>query len=306
MKIQLRWNIWQSRVNRIFPEERIEHPALLTSTAFLFYLKRGLKIQTSFASRHVYSICFFLIVDWKFNPAYATRHAAASLSPNSRLNIQLSRYLTCRLDSVSFLLEERIENPELFCQSTRTQHFVSFSFSFHEEWVENSTLPLILDTLDTLTVFHFLPRAEYLTCRLDSIFFFFFTQKRGLEKSRPLLPVNLYLEFRFFFLKSELKIQLCFYQSIRWPLFNLSQERIEKSSFTRVFLPLDMWTGCFYHRVDEKDPALHNFSRYSKRRHVASFFLRFYTSFHVVRALSLVFTLCALCLSVCVCVKPCT
>ena len=140
------------------------------STAFLFYSKRGLKIQSSSASRHVHSI--------------------------------------------------------------------SFLFLFHEEWVENSTLPLILDTLDTLTVFHFLPRAEYLTCRLDSIFFFFFTQKRGLEKSRPLLPVNLYLEFRFFFLKSELKIQLFFYQSIRWPLFNLSQERIEKSSFTRVFFAL--------------------------------------------------------------------
>ena len=144
-----------------------------SSTAFLFYSKRGLKIQSSSASRHVHSISF----------------------------------------------------PFLFL------------FLFHEEWVENSTLPLILDTLDTLTVFHFLPRAEYLTCRLDSIFLFFFNPKRGLEKSRPLLPVNLYLEFRFFFLKSELKIQLFFYQSIRWPLFNLSQERIEKSSFTRVFCP---------------------------------------------------------------------
>ena len=271
MKIQLRWNIWQSRVNRIFPEERIEHPALLTSTAFLFYLKRGLKIQTSFASRHVYSICFFLIVDWKFNPAYATRHAAASLSPNSRLNIQLSRYLTCRLDSVSFLLEERIENPELFCQSTRTQHFVSFSFSFswRVSWKFNSSFNTrytrYVDSvsLSTKSGIFDMPTRQH---------FLFFYPKRGLEKSRPLLPVNLYLEFRFFFLKSELKIQLFFYQSIRWPLFNLSQERIEKSSFTRVFLPLDMWTGCFYHRVDEKDPALHNFSRYSKRRHVAFFF----------------------------------
>ena len=85
------------------------------STAFLFYSKRGLKIQSSSASRHVHSISFL------------------------------------------------------------------FLFLFHEEWVENSTLPLILDTLDTLTVFHFLPRAEYLTCRLDSIFFFF-SPKKGIGK----------------------------------------------------------------------------------------------------------------------------
>ena len=193
-------------------------------------------------------------MDWKlFNPAYATRHAAASLSPNSRLNIQLSRYLTCRLDSVSFLLEERIENPELFCQSTRTQHFVSFSFSWRVSWKFNSSFNTrytrYVDSvsLSTKSGIFDMPTRQH---------FLFFYQKRGLEKSRPLLPVNLYLEFRFFFLKSELKIQLCFYQSIRWPLFNLSQERIEKSSFTRVFLPLDMWTGCFYHTVDEKRSSL--------------------------------------------------
>ena len=53
--------------------------------------------------------------------------------------------------------------------SRRHVHSINFVSFFHEEWVENSTLPLLLDTL---TVFHFLRRAEYLTCRLDSIFFF--------------------------------------------------------------------------------------------------------------------------------------
>ena len=139
------------------------------STAFLFYSKRGLKIQSSSASRHVHSISFL------------------------------------------------------------------FLFLFHEEWVENSTLPLILDTLDTLTVFHFLPERNIWHADSTALSFFFFNQKKGLEKSRPLLPVNLYLEFRFFFLKSELKIQLFFYQSIRWPLFNLSQERIEKIQLYQDF-----------------------------------------------------------------------
>ena len=161
------------------------------STAFPFYPKRGLKIQSSSARRHVHSI-----------------------------------------------------------------NFVSF---FHEEWVENSTLPLLLDTL---TVFHFLRRAEYLTCRLDSIFF---CPKRGLEKSRPLLPVNVYLAFRFFFLKSALKICTSFTSRYVDRCFICLKSGL-KIQLYRGFLPLDMWTGCFFLRVAEKHPALHNLSRCSKRR----------------------------------------
>ena len=127
---------------------------------------------------------------------------------------------------------------------------------------------------------------------------FLFYPKRWLEKSRLLLPVNVYLAFRFFpsrvnwkfsssfttryvdrvfiCLKSGLKIQLYRFFSLRYA--------------DRLLFPQSGW----------KDPALHNFSCYSKRRQCL-LFLRFYTSCHEVRALSLVFTLCALCLCVCVC-----
>ena len=132
------------------------------STAFPFYPKRGLKIQSSSASRHVHSI----------------------------------------------------------------------SFIFHEEWVENSTLPLLLDTL---TVYSLSSKSGIFDMPTRQHFLFY--PKRGLEKSRPLLPVNVYLTCRFFFLKSELKIQLFFYQSICWPLFHVSQERIENPALPGFFCP---------------------------------------------------------------------
>ena len=121
----------------------------------------------------------FFPEEWiaKFNLFHANRHgydydydyAPASLSPKSRLNFQLS----C-LDSISFLPEERIENPGSF-------------------------LPV-----DTYTAFHF-------------------------------------------FLKSELKIQLFFCQSIRWPCFHLSKERIGNPTLRyngQVLFPQSALTSC--------------------------------------------------------------
>ena len=131
---------------------------------------------------------------------------------------------------------------------------------------------------------------------------FLFYPKRGLEKSRPLLPVNVYLAFRFFFLKSALKICTSFTSRYVDRCFICLKSGL-KIQLYRGFLPLDMWTGCFFLRLAEKHPALHNFFPLFETKTVFTF-LRFYTSFHVVRAWSLVFTLCALCLSVCV--KPCT
>ena len=162
------------------------------STAFPFYPKRGLKIQSSSARRHVHSINFVSFfswrVSWKFNSSFATRYVdSVSLSPKSGI----------------------------FDMPTR-QHFL-------------------------------------------------FYPKRGLEKSRPLLPVNVYLAFRFFFLKSALKICTSFTSRYVDRCFICLKSGL-KIQLYRGFLPLDMWTGCFFLRVAEKHPALHNFSRCSKRR----------------------------------------
>ena len=160
---------------------------------------------------------------------------------------------------------------------------------------------------------------------------FLFTLRED-SKSRPLLPVDTCTAFRFFFLKSDLKIQLFLCYSIRWQCFTFSEERIKNirhadstafpfftrrgdwekiqtsSASQRVFgisilfpkkewiensallLPLDTLTvvslseersehpalpGFFALRFADrllfpqsgwKDPALYNFSRYSKRR----------------------------------------
>ena len=150
------------RVNRIsFPEERIEHPALLTSTAFPFYSKTGLKIQTSFASWHGYSIWFFP-EEWiaKFNLSHGNRHdydydyAAASLFPKSRLNVQLLVIWHASSTAFSFFTRREDWKSRLFSASW---HEYSISF-FPEEWIENSALLL---PLITVTVFSFVQRADW-------------------------------------------------------------------------------------------------------------------------------------------------
>ena len=113
----------------------IKLPHRVTMQAHQYNL-RILRLQPEWIAK------FNLSQDNRHDYDYDYDYAAASLSPKSRLNFQLSCYLTCRLDSISFLPEERIENPGSF-------------------------LPV-----DTYTAFHF-------------------------------------------FLKSELKIQLFFCQSIR-------------------------------------------------------------------------------------------
>ena len=130
------------------------HKRLRQETCPLCQHHQGIKLPHRVTMQaHQYNLRILrLQPEWiaKFNLSHDNRHdydydydyAAASLSPKSRLNFQLSCYLTCRLDSISFLPEERIENPGSF-------------------------LPV-----DTYTAFHF-------------------------------------------FLKSELKIQLFFCQSIR-------------------------------------------------------------------------------------------
>ena len=197
------------------------------STAFPFYPKRGLKIQSSSARRHVHSI-----------------------------------------------------------------NFVSF---FHEEWVENSTLPLLLDTL---TVFHFLRRAEYLTCRLDSIFL----PEEGIGKIQTSSASQRVFGISVLFPQECIENLHFFYQSIRWPLFHLSQERIENPALPGFFA-LRYVDRLLFPQSGWKTSSLTQLFPLFETKTVFTF-LRFYTSFHVVRAWSLVFTLCALCLSVCV--KPCT
>ena len=61
----------------------------------------------------------------------------------------------------------------------------------------------------------------------------------GLQFHRTIQPTNVCTAFRFFFLKSELKIQLPFCHSIRWPCFHLSEERIENPALP-AFLPFDI------------------------------------------------------------------
>ena len=174
-----------------------------------FYSKKGLKIQTSFASRHVYGIqCFFSRrVDWKFNLSHGNRHdydydyAAASLFPKSRLNFQLSRYLTCQLDSIFFLPKERIENPG----SSASRHEYSFS-CFPEKWVENSAplLPLDVDRV-------FICPKSGLKIQLHQPFFALRYCGQVLFSTERInfLPLDMFRRHLFhFYLKSGLKIQL--------------------------------------------------------------------------------------------------
>ena len=156
-----------------------------------------------------------------------------------------------------------------------------FLFTRREDWKSRALLPV-----DTYIAFRFFTKSELkiqlflcYTRYVDNVslspksgifdmptwqHFLNFTQRGDWKKSRLLLPVNVYLAFRGFFLKSELINQLFFHHSIRWPWFHLSQERIENPALTvfslryadRLLFPQSGWT----------DPALHSFSRYSKRR----------------------------------------
>jgi len=67
----------------------------------------------------------------------------------------------------------------------------------------------------------------------------------GLQFHRTIQPTNVCTAFRFFFLKSELKIQLLFCHSIRWPCFHLSKERIENPAIP-AFLPFDIVDRFFF------------------------------------------------------------
>ena len=62
----------------------------------------------------------------------------------------------------------------------------------------------------------------------------------------------MYLAFRFFFQKRvNWKFSSSFYHSIRWPWFHCLKSGVNIQLY-RVFLPLDLRTGCFFHEVDEK------------------------------------------------------
>ena len=84
-----------------------------------------------------------------------------------------------------------------------------------------------------------------LTCQLDSIFF---SPEERIENPGFFLPADTNTAFHFS-LKSELKIQLFFCHSIRWPCFHLSKERIENPAIP-AFLPLDIVDRFFFHRAD--------------------------------------------------------
>ena len=127
------------------------------------------------------------------------------------------------LDSIPFLLKDRIENPDFFCQLTRIQHRF-----FPEGWISNFNLSHAhrhdydYDYDYDYAAASLSPKSRlnfqlscYLTCRLDSISFL--TEER-IEIPGSFLPVDTYTAFPFF-LTSELKIQLFFCHSIRWPCF---------------------------------------------------------------------------------------
>ena len=141
-----------------------------------------------------------------------------------------------------------------------------FLFTRREDWKSRALLPV-----DTYTAFRFFFTKSELKIQLFLCYTRYvdtFSEEEiwhaDLTAFPLLLPVNVYLAFRGFFLKSELINQLFFYHSIRWPWFHLSQERIENPALTvfslryadRLLFPQSGWT----------DPALHSFSRYSKRR----------------------------------------
>ena len=117
-------------------KDRIENPDLfcqLTRIQHRFFPEEWIaNFNLSHAHRHDYD--------------YDYDYAAASLSPKSRLKFQLSCYLTCRFDSISFLPEERIENPSS-SDSRRIYSMLFLYFQFPEEWIENSAplLPLDVD-----------------------------------------------------------------------------------------------------------------------------------------------------------------
>ena len=123
------------------------------STAFPFYPKRGLKIQSSSARRHVHSINFVSFfswrVSWKFNSSFATRYVdSVSLSPKSGIFDMPTR------QHFFFARRGDWKNPDLFCQSTCIWHFGSFSSRVH--WKFALLLPV-----DTLTVVSFVSRADW-------------------------------------------------------------------------------------------------------------------------------------------------
>ena len=187
-------------------------------------------------------------MDWKFNPAYASWHAATSLSPKSRLNIQLSCYLTCRLDSVSFLPEERIENPELFCQSTRTQHFVSFSWwvscnsSFATRYVDSVSLSPKSGIFDMPTRQHFLFLTEegigkIQTSSASQCIWHFGSFSSRVNWKFSSSFTSRYVDRCFICLKSGLKSSFTGFFALRY--------------VDRLLFPQSGW---------KKNPALHNFS----------------------------------------------
>ena len=120
------------------------------------------------------------------------------------------------LDSIPFLLKDRIENPDLFCQLTRIQHRF-----FPKSGLQTSIFLMLIDTTTTTTTLQllYLRRADWNSSSLviwhaGSTAFPFYP-KRGL-KIQALLTADAYIVCCFFifnFLKSELKIQLLFCHS---------------------------------------------------------------------------------------------
>ena len=172
-----------------------------------FLLKERIKNPDLFrqSTRIRHSVFFSRRVDWKFNLSHGNRHdydyAAASLFPKSRLNFQLSRYLTCQLDSIFFLPKERIENPG----SSASRHEYSFS-CFPEKWVENSAplLPLDVDRV-------FICPKSGLKIQLHQLFFALRYCGQVLFSTERInfLPLDMFRRHLFhFYLKSGLKIQL--------------------------------------------------------------------------------------------------
>ena len=105
-------------------KERIENPtvpaSLLpseTQTVFFFFLKE--RIENSI---------FLILLD--------TPQLLISEEQIELPTLQLSCDLTCRLDRIFFLPEERIENPDLFGQPTRTQFLPQFHHHLDSPFLE--------------------------------------------------------------------------------------------------------------------------------------------------------------------------
>ena len=131
------------------------------------------------------------------------------------------------LDSIPFLLKDRIENPDLFCQLTRIQHRF-----FPEEWIANFNLSYAnrhdYDYDYDYAAASLSPTFLFLTCRPDSISFlpeerienpgssssrhvysmsFLFPEKKVNWKFSSSFATR-YVDRVFIFPKSGLKIQL--------------------------------------------------------------------------------------------------